>query len=105
MRRIIGNKIKQYRQALNLSGEELAKRSHTSQTTISDIERGERSPTVETLMNIADALGVDIRTLLPDHEDQIPPDVYQLIELAKLLSTDQRAKLTTFIRSVVLSDR
>lgn len=55
----IGNQIKQAREQKRMSQNELAKRAGLAQSTLSYIESGEKSPTMDTLQAIAVALGYD----------------------------------------------
>ena len=55
--RRVGRTVKQQRNAAALSLRELAARSGISSSMISDIERGTKSPTVTTLVRLAQALG------------------------------------------------
>jgi transcriptional regulator with XRE-family HTH domain len=56
--------VKQQREALGLSLRTLAARSGISSSMISDIERGTKSPTVITLVRLAQALGVTAAALV-----------------------------------------
>jgi transcriptional regulator with XRE-family HTH domain len=58
MRRLVGANVRRYRQALGLTQEELALRSGFGQQYISDLERGLMNPTVVTLFELSQALGV-----------------------------------------------
>lgn len=61
----MGYKIKEVREGLNMTQEELSSRSGVSRTTISALENGtERATTTKTLMNIARALGVGVEALI-----------------------------------------
>lgn len=62
-------RLKQARQAQGLSLDAVAKLSGVSRSMVSQIERGESSPTVATLWNLTRALGVDFAGLL----DADPP--------------------------------
>ena len=59
-----GRAVKQQREALRLSLRMLAARSGISSSMISDIERGTKSPTVITLVRLAQALGVTAAALV-----------------------------------------
>ncbi|WP_102109618.1 helix-turn-helix domain-containing protein [Oceaniglobus roseus] len=59
-------RLKQARQAQGLSLEAVAKLSGVSRSMVSQIERGESSPTVSTLWNLTRALQVDFAGLLED---------------------------------------
>lgn len=75
MKSSIGQKIFSYRNARNLSLEEVASVAGLHRTTIGLIERGEREPTVATLSGIARGLGVSIFDLIDDnkHKREISP--------------------------------
>jgi transcriptional regulator with XRE-family HTH domain len=67
MRKLVGRNTKKIRLVKRLTQEELAERSGFSQQYISDLERGRRNPTVVSLYELAQALGVDYLDLLqPD---------------------------------------
>ena len=62
----VGRTVKQQRNAAGLSLRELAARSGISSSMISDIERGTKSPTVTTVVRLAQALGVSAAVLIDD---------------------------------------
>ena len=64
----MGYRIKEEREANNMTQEELAERSGVSRTTISALENGtERNTTTQTLLKIAKALNTNIDKLFfPD---------------------------------------
>ena len=62
----IGKKIKFYRQRLNMSQKELAKKANISQASLHYIENDVNSPTVASLDKISKALDVQISELLDD---------------------------------------
>ncbi len=67
MRRLVGRNTRKIRLAKGLTQEQLAERSGFSQQYISDLERGCRNPTVVSVYEVAQALGVHYLELLqPD---------------------------------------
>ena len=58
MRRLVGGNVRRVRLARGLTQEEFAERSGFSQQYISDLERGLRNPTIVSLYELAQALGV-----------------------------------------------
>lgn len=62
----IGEQIKKYRLEAKLSQRELGERLGISQQQIAQYENGKRIPKIETINNIAGALGVGVRRLYPD---------------------------------------
>ena len=62
---IQSTKIKQLREKKGLSQEKLARLANVSNNTMVNIESGKQTnPTIETVLKIAKALGVDIEELL-----------------------------------------
>lgn len=67
MRKLVGRNFARLRRESGLSQEEVEARSGFSQQYISDLERGKRNPTVITLYELAQALGVShVELVLPD---------------------------------------
>jgi transcriptional regulator with XRE-family HTH domain len=64
MRRLIGANVKALRIAKGLTQEEFADKSGFSQQYISGLENGRRNPTVVTVYELAQALGVTPLDLL-----------------------------------------
>lgn len=64
-----GNLIKLAREETGLSQRALARRAKTSQAAISAYEAGRRSPTLETLVRIVRAAGLDLRIRLEPQDD------------------------------------
>jgi transcriptional regulator with XRE-family HTH domain len=58
MRKLVGENFGRIRRAKGLTQEELEARSGFSQQYLSSLERGRRNPTVITLFELAQALGV-----------------------------------------------
>jgi transcriptional regulator with XRE-family HTH domain len=59
MRKLVGSNVRRLRQKQGLTQEQFADISGFSQQYISDLERGKRNPTVVTLFELAQALGVN----------------------------------------------
>lgn len=58
MRKLVGRNVRRLRGKLGLTQEQFAEKSGFSQQYISDLERGLRNPTVVTLFELSQALGV-----------------------------------------------
>jgi transcriptional regulator with XRE-family HTH domain len=67
MRKLVGRNVKRIRQDRGLTQEELAERSGFSQQYISGLEQGRRNPTVVSIYELANALGVS-------HMELVSPD-------------------------------
>lgn len=60
----VGARVRQLREARGLSREQLGVYAGTSASTVRNIEDGRKSPTLRSLEGIAQALGVNVTTLL-----------------------------------------
>lgn len=60
----VGNRIRDLRRKRNISQEELANEADIPLSQIGRIERGETNPTISTLFVLAQALDVDLKSLL-----------------------------------------
>jgi len=67
MRKLVGRNFKRLRRQKGLTQEQFAERSGFSQQYVSDLERGLRNPTVVTIYELAQALGVS-------HLELVKPD-------------------------------
>jgi transcriptional regulator with XRE-family HTH domain len=69
IRALVGRNFARLRREADLTQEEIEERSGFSQQYISGLERGRRNPTIVSLFELAQALGVDYQELLkPDSE-------------------------------------
>ena len=68
----VGARIAYFRTLNDLSQEELAQRIHMSRATLSKIERATYSSSIslETLLDISDALGLDLNMLLSSDPEE-----------------------------------
>ena len=74
MRRLVGRNFARIRSAKGLTQEQVEERSGFSQQYLSGLERGRRNPTVVTVYQLAEALGVHFLELVqPDDGDEPAP--------------------------------
>jgi len=69
----LASRLKEERAAKGLSLDALAKLSGVSRSMLSQIERGESSPTVASLWNLTRALNVDFSSLLDQENEPVQP--------------------------------
>lgn len=75
MRRLVGRNVRRHRLANNLTQEELAIRTGFDQRYISQLENGRRNPTIVSLFELAQGLGVTpVDLITPDEEAAQGPD-------------------------------
>ena len=101
----IGRRIKNYRAERQLSQEALADAVYTTSVYISYIENGSRAPSLETLLNIANALDVSADDLLTDNlkHSSSPVDT-EIHDLLLDCNHDEKAILTrtlTFLKALL----
>ena len=76
----IGSKIKQLRQKLALTQEELANRAELSKGFISQVERDLTSPSISTLIDILECLGTNLKDFFNETSDEkivyTPTDIF-----------------------------
>jgi transcriptional regulator with XRE-family HTH domain len=63
-----GKAIRRRRRELDLSQEELAERAELHRTYISDIERGDRNPSLENIEKLAKALEISIADIFINYD-------------------------------------
>ena len=69
MRKLVGRNFARLRREKGLTQEQVEERSGFSQQYLSDLERGKRNPTVVTLFELAQALGIShVALVQPDDE-------------------------------------
>ena len=62
----MGEAIRTHRKSLKISQEKLAEKADLSPTFISDLERGRVNVAVDSLLRIANALGIQVRDIIQD---------------------------------------
>ena len=82
---LLGNRIRQERQSLRLTLEQLAEKIDKTGNYLGQIERGDRKLSLETLADIANALGTSIDYLLTDNltvtENNISKEIASIVDM------------------------
>lgn len=95
----LADRLKKERTAIGLSLDGLAKISGVSRSMLSQIERGESSPTVASLWNLTRALNVDFSSLL-DHDIDASSPIVEIVRDGQTpVITNQKAACTFRILS------
>src|ERR1043166_7019909 len=115
LKREFGASVKRQRNRLGLSQEALAERAQLHRTYVTDIERGTRNLSLESIQKLASALGLSVSVLFSRSEqqrDDVPeigvakPEVDLLLvedssaDIALTLEAFKRAKLNNRIYTV-----
>ena len=69
MRKLVGRNVRRVREKTGLTQEKLSEISGFSQQYISGLEQGRRNPTIVTLYELSQALGVSHTELLRGHKN------------------------------------
>ena len=75
----LGDNIRNYREQRGFTQEKLAELSNISEKHLSKIERGKINIKIDTLVNIADALGTSVDKLLLDASSYVVPDPLSIV--------------------------
>ncbi len=100
----IGKNIKKIRTQKGLSQQQLAQKSGISQSFLSDLENGKKSPTVDSLNKICRSLGISLAEFFSRGKTQgfaaLPAEIINLVDDLRELSPGQIQHLRSFIRSL-----
>ena len=94
-RELVGERIRKYRKERRLTQERCAERCDLSTNFIGIIERGEKRPSLDTFINIANALDVSADMLLEDELNHLPDEMPFAAEIQSLPEEGRR-----FVRNV-----
>ncbi len=96
--------IRSWRKARGLTQKKLAERMERepgeqlmSYVTVSNIERGDQSPTLEQLSAFADALEVSVTDLI----ESDPNKNGEVVDLLRMINEDNRATVVAMIKAVI----
>lgn len=95
----IGKRIRNLRNARNMTVTELANKSYISQSYLSDIEAGRTTPSLDKLMIICDRLGISMSEFFDDGLDK-SEDIIRLMNIAEKLSEQEIEALNYFLEMV-----
>jgi len=96
----IGGRIKRFRESMGWTKTRLAQMSGVSQSFISDIESGKKTPTVEVLGRICDALGITLADFFSSDRQADLTDT-RLIKAINKLSPGEREALIRYIEETL----
>lgn len=99
------NRLREWRKAAGLSLEELAHRVGSTTATLSRYERGQRSLTVDLLVQLAPQLGCKPADLLPDPESALSEAERALIAGFKELDPEDRALVLRMVETLCVAGR
>ena len=96
----IGKRIRNERRKQELNQEELAYRAGIHTSYFGCIERGEKCPTIETIIKICKALDISVSSIIPENNvPKLSPEERMLSALRKL-SPDKQEYFADIIESI-----
>jgi transcriptional regulator with XRE-family HTH domain len=97
-----GNNLKKYRTISGKSQEELALEADISTVYLGIIERGERCPTIDTLLKISEVLKVSPSRLLDFNDNAVDDDVCSAVKyILKDVPDKDKMRLTLAFEQIV----
>lgn len=107
----IGSRLRNLRLGRGLSQQQLAELSCIGQATISAIEAGKQSPTIDTLARLCAALEISLADFFLAGVSRtgvsrigLPPHLQDLLSAAERLNHEQVCKLAAFLQSLEQND-
>ena len=98
---LLGNKIRYYRTQKGISQEELAGITDVSRVFIGFIERGEKKPSLETLIVISNALNVPVDELLSNELLTAAPSDFTLFNETTIEEKEILLQTVTALKEVL----
>ena len=103
LRTELGKRIKHLRNMKDMTQEMLAVKAKMNPAHIGQIERGEKSPTVDTLEKIANALEVDLAYIFSfENDTSKAPVMIDINELKQMLKEQRQQDIVSFADIIAL---
>jgi transcriptional regulator with XRE-family HTH domain len=102
IRQLIGIRIAELRKNIGFTQEQLAAKMEISSKYLSSIERGKENPTLGTLINLAEALNVDLGTIFDSVQIEDPLQRKSMIQTIIKNADPNQLKLAFQILSLVI---
>lgn len=96
----ISSEITKLRESVGWSKNKLAKESGLSQAYISQLEAGQKQPTIDSLGRICSALGLTLSEFFSEGNKLLSPDIAQLVNHASKLTPIQRELISSVMREM-----
>ena len=96
----VGKRIAEIRSRKGWSTNKLAKLAGIAQSAMRSIELEEKSPTIDTLTFILDALEISFAEFFAEEKPELESELRRLLETAKKLSPEQREHLQKLLETM-----
>lgn len=96
-----GYRLKSIRKSLKLTLDDLEITTEVSKSFLSDLERGKKQPSLETLLKISKGLNMTVSELLGETPSEpLTSDLKEIIKILIQLQPDQKENLMKLIKSM-----
>lgn len=95
----VGNRIKQLREKMDISGRTLAKKADLDPSQISKIEKGVSKPSLDALGRICETLNITLADFFSAESDEIAPNLQELLNTTDFLTSEQLKLLNSFLKT------
>lgn len=97
----LGQRIREERTKYRLTQEQLAEAAEVNESYVGQVERGEKNPSLETVVSIANSLGVTVDYLLHEEVNVEPNSlINELISIAKDKDPDELRLMLNIFRMI-----
>jgi len=97
----LGQRIREERTKYRLTQEQLAEVAEVNESYVGQVERGEKNPSLETLVSIANSLGVTVDYLLQEEVNVEPNSlINELISITKDKDSDELRLMLNICRMI-----
>lgn len=96
----IGNLIRSKRKELGMTQTQVAEIVGLTMQHYSRLERGEYIPSLQTFINIAENLKLDINIFDVSQKNKISTTMYEILSLLKRLSTTKQKAVLSFLKTM-----
>jgi transcriptional regulator with XRE-family HTH domain len=100
----VGTRLTRFRESKKISKNKLAQESGVTQGFISQVELGNRLPTLEVLNRICSALGLTLSEFFADQAPEVPPEVRRVCDKLQKLTPDKLKILESVLDTWVEND-
>lgn len=95
-----GERLIQLRKSRGYSQYVLSQKSGVSQSFISAIEAGNKSPTISILKKLCDSLGISLAEFFCENSYNLPPALNRLVKECRYLTLEQNEMLSNLLKSI-----
>lgn len=102
LKKLIGARIKNIRLKKGMTQEQLSEKMGINPKYLSSIERGKENPTLNTIINLSQSLGINIDEIFTSLQIEDPSRLKALLKSLLNEADDEQLKLATKIISTII---